>query len=80
VRLRSDRVLNLLSQTLTIYHASLLVALPDTMGYAWAYPFVRFFAGAAMPIGAYVHYPTIRCVPSLPARWGGECKHAFDSS
>jgi len=50
------------------------------MGYAWAYPFVRFFAGTAMPIGAYVHYPTIRCVPSLPARWGGECEHAFDSA
>lgn len=30
------------------------------MGYAWSYPFVRFFAGADLPIGAYVHYPTIR--------------------
>ncbi|KAE8254567.1 hypothetical protein A4X13_0g3371 [Tilletia indica] len=30
----------------------------DTMGYAFAYPVVRFFA-PGVPIGAYVHYPTI---------------------
>ncbi|KAL9937182.1 hypothetical protein V8E36_003591 [Tilletia maclaganii] len=30
----------------------------DTMGYAFAYPIVRFFA-PGIPIGAYVHYPTI---------------------
>ncbi|KAK0540631.1 asparagine-linked glycosylation protein [Tilletia horrida] len=30
----------------------------DTMGYAFAYPVVRFFA-PGIPIGAYVHYPTI---------------------
>ncbi|CAD6886605.1 unnamed protein product [Tilletia controversa] len=30
----------------------------DTMGYAFAYPVVRFFV-PGIPIGAYVHYPTI---------------------
>ncbi|MCO5568890.1 hypothetical protein L7F22_022592 [Adiantum nelumboides] len=30
----------------------------DTMGYAFTYPLVRLFA-PSMPIGAYVHYPTI---------------------
>lgn len=43
------------------------------MGYAWSYPLVRLLAGKKVPIGAYVHYPTIRFVfshplpPSLPS-------------
>lgn len=38
----------------------------DTMGYAWSYPLVRLLAGQKVPIGAYVHYPTIRFVFSHP--------------
>ncbi len=29
------------------------------MGYAFTYPVARLFMGGAVPIGAYVHYPTI---------------------
>lgn len=30
------------------------------MGYAFTYPVVRLFGGWTVPIGAYIHYPTIR--------------------
>ena len=30
----------------------------DTMGYAFTYPLIKHLAG--VPVGAYVHYPTIR--------------------
>ena len=31
----------------------------DTIGAAWAYPFIRFFCGESTKIVSYVHYPTI---------------------
>lgn len=31
----------------------------DTMGYAFTFPVVAWLTRAAVPIGAYVHYPTI---------------------
>ncbi|EJC98471.1 glycosyltransferase family 4 protein [Fomitiporia mediterranea MF3/22] len=31
----------------------------DTMGYAFTYPFVRLLSAGKVPVGAYVHYPTI---------------------
>ncbi|KIJ15033.1 glycosyltransferase family 4 protein [Paxillus involutus ATCC 200175] len=31
----------------------------DTMGYAFTFPAVAWLTGASVPIGAYVHYPTI---------------------
>ena len=32
----------------------------DTMGYAFTFPLFKMLAGCK--VGAYVHYPTIRCV------------------
>lgn len=32
----------------------------DTMGYAFTFPLFKILAGCK--VGAYVHYPTIRCV------------------
>lgn len=31
----------------------------DTMGYAFTFPVVRILSGGHVPVGAYVHYPTI---------------------
>jgi len=31
----------------------------DTMGYAFTFPVVAWLTRASVPIGAYVHYPTI---------------------
>jgi alpha-1,2-mannosyltransferase len=35
----------------------LFIPLADTMGYAFTFPVVALLAG--IPVGAYVHYPTI---------------------
>ena len=32
---------------------------PDTMGYAFTFPVVRFLSSGTVPVGAYVHFPTI---------------------
>jgi hypothetical protein len=37
--------------------SSISAALLDTMGYAFTFPVVSWFAG--IPVGAYIHYPTI---------------------
>ena len=34
-------------------------ATADTMGYAFTFPVVVWLTRASVPIGAYVHYPTI---------------------
>lgn len=32
------------------------------MGFAFTYPVVKLIAGWKIPLGAYIHYPTIRSV------------------
>ncbi|KAF8475059.1 hypothetical protein BDZ91DRAFT_712225 [Kalaharituber pfeilii] len=41
----------------------------DTMGYPFTYPFTKHLFGSKVPVGAYVHYPTISTdmLSALPA-------------
>lgn len=58
----------------------------DTMGYAFTFPIVKLVAGWNVPIGAYIHYPTIRSVTTLglAASWPTELttapSHTFANS
>jgi hypothetical protein len=36
-----------------------LLICPDSMGYAFTFPFARLIAGPSLTTGAYVHYPTV---------------------
>ncbi|KAI6039650.1 glycosyltransferase family 4 protein [Pisolithus marmoratus] len=38
---------------------TVLIAFADTMGYAFTFPAVAWLTRGTLPIGAYVHYPTI---------------------
>jgi len=47
--------------------------IPDTMGYALTFPFVRLIGGPSVTVGAYVHYPTVSTdmVKRVKARTAG---------